>query len=153
MIVAPFILAAIISQGSATSVPVALVPDTPMKVGNIEAVCTGVGLGARENSAWTSYPLKVEVAGRGGQYLGDIRVTVSQQGNSIAVVSCDGPWVLFQLPAGKYRVDAEAEGITASSSASVPLMGQARVVLRYPTLGGSTGAPLMTSLAAPSLSQ
>ena len=98
-------------------------------------------------SVWTpgririgrAYPLKVEFAGRGGQYLGDVHVTLFQHGVAVAAISCSGPWVLFRLSAGKYRIDANIEGRSVSSAAIVPGSGQSRVILRYPDLGGEIG--------------
>jgi hypothetical protein len=113
----------------------ALKPDTSTQVGMTEAVCTGVGLEARQNPAWAAYPLKIEVAGKGGQYLGDIRLTLRKGTATIATVTCDGPWVLFKTQAGAYRVDVETEGQTASSNAYVPDRGQGRIIVRFPLLG------------------
>lgn len=148
MIVMPIVLMTIFSVALAPTT-VVLAPDTPTKIGDIEAVCTGVGLDARQNPAWTSYPLKVETAGRGGQYLGDVHLTISQHDNPLAIVRCDGPWILFRLPAGRYQLDAETEGKTASSQALVPETGQGRVILRFPELGGERGAPVTPPPAAP----
>jgi hypothetical protein len=117
----------------------ALVPDTPTKVGDMVAVCTGVGVDARQNPAWTDYPLKIEVAGRGGQYLGDIRLTLTQNGNMLATLFCGGPWILLRLPPGRYNVAVETEGKTVSSAAFVPITGQGRVILRFPELRGAVG--------------
>jgi len=117
----------------------ALPPDRPVSIGAVEAVCTGASLDARENSAWASYPLRIEVAGRGGQYLGDVRLSLSQNGKSLAEVACDGPWILFRLPVGRYRVEALTEGKTTSSNAYVPASGQGRIILRFPELGGEIG--------------
>jgi hypothetical protein len=118
-----------------------LVPDTPTRAARIEAVCTGVSLDARENPAWTDYPLKIEVAGRGGQYLGDVHLILSQKDRSVATLICGGPWILFRVPTGRYQVEAQTEGKTVSSSAFVPVTGQGRVILRFPELGGES-APL-----------
>ncbi len=116
-----------------------LAPDQPTRIGAALAVCTGVGLDARQNPLWAEYPLKIEVAGRGGQYLGDVRLVLSQNDKMIAAVGCSGPWILFRLPAGRYHVEARTEGRTISSSALVPASGQGRVILRFPDLGGETG--------------
>lgn len=131
----------IASEGLTGPEPVILVPDVATKVGSLEVVCTGIGLDARENPDWSAYPLKVEFAGRGGQYLGDVHVTLSQHGVAVAAISCSGPWVLFRLSAGKYRIDANIEGRSVSSAAIVPVSGQSRVILRYPDLGGEIGTP------------
>lgn len=116
-----------------------LKPDTPTKIGDVVAVCTGAGLDARQNPAWAAYPLKIEVAGKGGQYLGDIRLTLSAKNGAVAMMNCDGPWVLVKVPAGAYRVDVETEGQTAGSNAFVPAEGQGRVIIRFPMLGGEVG--------------
>lgn len=136
---------AIIALSMAASPPVpadqviALKPDLPVKVGAVEAVCTGAGLDARQNPAWEAYPLKIEVAGRGGQYLGDIRLTLRRKADLVAAVTCDGPWVLFKAAPGAYRVEVETEGQTASSNAYVPATGQGRIILRFPMLGAEVG--------------
>lgn len=143
MAVSPFLLAglAFITAELAAAGPetAILAPDTPTRLGGVEAVCTGVGLDARENPAWAAYPLKVEFAGRGGQYLGDVHVTLSMASGTLVSVHCSGPWLLFRLPAGRYRIDADIEGRTVSSAAIVSTSGQSRVILRYPDLGGVTG--------------
>jgi hypothetical protein len=128
-----------------------LKPDMPSQMGDIEAACTGVGSTARQNPAWTAYPLKIEVTGRGGQYLADVHLTLTQKDQSIASVYCDGPWLLFKLPPGRYRVEAEIEGRKEASPALVPATGQGRIILRFPDLGGEVGpssAAAATSAAA-----
>ena len=113
-----------------------LKPDTPTQLEKVEAVCTGVGSTSRQNPAWAAYPLKIEVTGRGGRYLGDVHLTLLQDGQTIAAVSCDGPWLLFKLPPGRYRVEAETGGRTAAATAKVPTNGQRRIILRMPEVGG-----------------
>jgi hypothetical protein len=119
-----------------------LVPDTPTRTANIEVVCTGVGLDARQNPAWTGYPLKIEVAGRGGQYLGDVHLVLSQKDEKLAMLTCGGPWILFRVPTGRYQVEAQMEGRTAFSTAFVPVTGQGRIILRFPELGGAMSPPV-----------
>lgn len=118
---------------------VSLAPDTPTKVGDVDAVCTGIGLEARQNPAWGAYPLKIEIAGRGGQYLGDVSLTLSRDGRGLASVHCDGPWILFRTAPGHYQLEARTEGKVATSAAFVPASGQGRVILRFPDLGGEVG--------------
>jgi hypothetical protein len=128
-----------------------LKPDTPTRMGDIEAVCTGVGSTARQNPAWAAYPLKIEVTGRGGQYLADVHLILTQKDQTMASVHCDGPWLLFRLPPGRYRVEAETEGRKEASSALVPAAGQGRIILRFPELGGEvdpSSAAAATSAAA-----
>jgi hypothetical protein len=108
-----------------------LLPDRPAKLGGIETVCTGIGLEARANPAWSAYSLKVEIAGPGGAYLGQEEVTVRQGGKLLLTAACDGPWLLFQLPAGRYQVEARVEDQSVSSPAFVPASGQGRIILRF----------------------
>lgn len=108
-----------------------LVMDTPTAIGGIETVCTGVSLDARQNPRWNAYSLKVEIAGEGGKYLGSEAVTLRQDGKIVADFDCGGPWVLFQLPPGRYEVEARIGEQTASSAAFVPSEGQGRIILRF----------------------
>ncbi len=112
--------------------------DAPTRIGDLEAVCTGIGLDSRQDPRWLSYPLRVEVAGRGGQYLGDVALTVARDGKEVITVQCDGPWILLRLPAGRYQIRGETEGKAAESTALVPPAGQGRVILRFSDLGGQS---------------
>jgi hypothetical protein len=114
--------------------------DTPTMVEGVETVCTGIGQDARSDPRWNAYPLKVVLAGEGGQYLGAARLNVAAQGESMMDVSCGGPWVLFKLEAGRYAVTATINGNTAKSTAFVPAIGQGRIVLRFPSVGGAVSA-------------
>ncbi len=118
-----------------------LAPDTPSRAGGIEAVCTGIGLDARQNPSWADYPLKIEVAGRGGQYLGDVHLVLSQKDKALATLTCSGPWILFRVPTGHYQIVVQTEGRSVSSAALVPAVGQGRIILRFPELGGAMSPP------------
>jgi hypothetical protein len=107
--------------------------DTPMRMRAIEAVCTGVGEDARSDPRWSRYPLRVEVVGGKGEYVGEAQVMVGKDDEALASVNCGGPWVLFALPPGIYTVTAEHAGTSRSSKANVNPSGQARVVLRFPS--------------------
>ena len=112
--------------------------DTPRTMRTMEAVCTGIGQDAREDPRWSSYPLRIEIAGRAGQYLGESEVTLMKGGEAVASVRCEGPWLLFKLEPGAYSVTAEIEGVSKSAKVTVSGKGQARVVLRFPEQGGTT---------------
>ena len=82
----------------------------PMVINGIETVCTGTTTDVREDPRWRAYSLRLEFAGKDGQYLGDETVNVSGNGHSLSV-HCSGPWVLMKLPSGSYKVSADvAEG-------------------------------------------
>ena len=108
-----------------------LVPDTPTGVSDIEVVCTGTSLDAREDPRWNAYSLKIEFAGSGGHYLGGESVTLRRGDAVLFSGSCNGPWLLFRLPPGRYAVEANLDGQTVNSRAIVSAAGQARLVLRF----------------------
>ena len=112
--------------------------DTPRTMRSMEAVCTGVGQDSREDPRWAAYGLKIELAGRSGQYLGAADVTLTKNGEAVASVRCAGPWVLFKLEPGPYDVTAEIEGVSKTAKVNVSGKGQARVVLRFTEQGGAT---------------
>jgi len=105
--------------------------NTPMSMRAIEAVCTGVSLDERDDPRWASYPLRVEVVNSTGEYLSDEQVTLTKNGEALATVNCAGPWVLFKLAPGSYRVSADIAGISKESNVNVSGTGQARVILRF----------------------
>lgn len=117
--------------------PVALAFDTPTMVDGVETVCTGIGQDARANPRWNSYPLKVVLAGEGGQFLGAADVNVAAEGETRMDVRCGGPWVLFKLEPGRYTITARINGNTAKSIANVSSGGQGRIILRFPAVGGA----------------
>lgn len=102
---------------------VRLAPDTPTLIAGVESVCTGVSLDTRQDPRWSGYSLKVGIAGPGGQYLGDARLVVRQSRKDLLSLTCDGPWILFRLPAGQYEVEAQLGQQTATSAAFVPASG------------------------------
>ncbi len=139
LIVGCLAISGAVTFGAQAQATTALPIDTPMTIGNVETVCTGVGQESEARPLWNAYPLKVVVAGKGGQYLAGEQVTVSERGKDVVRVACDGPWVLFKLAPGNYRVSATLDGENASSVAHAPVYGQDRVVLRFVDLGGATG--------------
>jgi hypothetical protein len=116
--------------------PVRLRLDQPETMRNIEAVCTGIGTESREDPRWAAYPLRIEVAGQGGQLLGDVQLTVMKAGQPLISVRCNGPWLLLRLDPGAYRITGEFETRMAAANANVPARGQGRVTLRFPDAGG-----------------
>lgn len=105
--------------------------DRPMTMRAIEAVCTGISSDARNDPRWASYPLKIEMVGASGEFLGDAQVTLSKGDEAIASINCGAPWVLFKLMPGAYSVSAEIEGVSKSAKVNVAVTGQARVILRF----------------------
>ena len=110
--------------------------DTPQTMRNFEAVCTGIGSEARTDPRWAAYPLRVEVTGRAGIYLGAAQVTLNKDGDALVSVNCSGPWVLFRVPPGAYEVTAETSGLVKNGRVNVGGRSQARLIIRFPEIAG-----------------
>lgn len=109
--------------------------DTPTSAGGIETVCTGVGAEAQQDPRWQAYPVRVEFSNGGAQFLSGAHVVLSGSGgHQIASVDCAGPWVLFKVEPGSYKVTASLVGQpggTRTASFSSPRSGQKLVVLDF----------------------
>jgi hypothetical protein len=123
--------------GAQAQTPGALPLDTPTTVSGVETVCTGVGMSEEDKLRWKTYSLKVVVSGKGGQFLAGEQVTVTQGGHDVVSAICDGPWMLFKLVPGEYRVRATLSGKSVESVARLPNSGQRSVQLQFPDLGDS----------------
>src|SRR5215469_18802564 len=83
--------------------PAEAVQDQPVMIGSVETVCTGVG-SAKDNPAWSAYPVKLVFANPAGEDLAQVHVAVMQGGKPVVETDCDAPWVLMKLPPGSYNV-------------------------------------------------
>jgi len=115
------------------------VQDQPMVIGGIETVCTGVG-SAKDNPAWSAYPVKLVFANPAGEDLAQIHVAVMQGAKPVLETDCDAPWVLMKLPAGSYNVAATMPGSagTRAGKASFSTKGggaQQTVTVMMPASG------------------
>jgi hypothetical protein len=109
--------------------------DAPTKMGEITAVCTGVG-SAKDDPQWSSYPIKLEFSNGGAQFVSGENVKLTNQtGATLAEFDCTGPWVLLGLPKGSYGVTATiAQSNTSPHSVkfTTPATGQKRVEIQFP---------------------
>jgi hypothetical protein len=85
------------------------VQDQPVMIGAVETVCTGVG-SAKDNPAWSAYPVKLVFANPAGENLAQVHVAVMQGAKPVVETECDAPWLLMRLPAGTYNVAATVPG-------------------------------------------
>jgi hypothetical protein len=85
------------------------VQDQPVTIGGVETVCTGVG-SAKDNPAWSAYPVKLVFANPAGENLAEVNLSVTQAGKPMVETQCDAPWVLMKLPPGTYDVAATVPG-------------------------------------------
>jgi hypothetical protein len=110
--------------------------DQPVTIGSVDTVCTGIGDDAQHDPRWLAYPVRVEFSNGGAQYLSGAHVALSTaSGKPLAALDCAGPWVLFKLGPGSYKVTAtltgQQGGGTTSATFSPPAKGQKRVVLGF----------------------
>ncbi len=131
-ILAPFLAALLVMPGAAVAAPLPM--DTPVRMGGVEVVCTGIGEG-KNDPRWHTYPIRVEFADSAAHYLAGAHVSVSDvAGSTLAEFDCSGSWVLLNLARGLYSVNAKlSTGNVAPASAKFqpPATGQMRVVLRF----------------------
>jgi hypothetical protein len=123
-------LFAVPAAASASSLPM----DTPVRMGVVDAVCTGIGEG-KNDPRWHKYPVRVEFADSAAHYLAGAHVSLSDvAGTSLAEFDCSGAWVLLDVPRGLYSVNAKLSSISAAPASAKfqpPQTGQMRVVLRF----------------------
>lgn len=112
--------------------------DPILTQGAVRYACTGVGASSREDPRWTAFPAKLVFAAGDGGYLSEVatRITDARGGVVLEVTDC-GPWLLVELPKGRYSVSATAHDgqgrkFDAAGSLAVGDAGQAQTVLRFP---------------------
>ena len=127
-------LAALVAS-PAMAAPTHVPLDGEITVGGIGVGCTGIGQ-TKLQPKWGAYPVRVEFANARRDYLAGEQVSVSAGGRQVLSITCEGPWVLLKLPAGRtYNVEARlTDQATAPHSTKVtaPKHGQGRFVIEFP---------------------
>jgi hypothetical protein len=97
------------------------------------------GIGEEERRALesdTRYNLKLVAADRAGQYIADVDVTiVDERGQQVVAERMAGPWLLADLPPGRYRVLAVYEGASRSRDVVVGRGGRQEIVMHWDARG------------------
>ena len=83
--------------------------DTPMVSNGVESVCTGVG-SSKDDPKWDAYPAKAVFSNGAQEFVAGEHVMLKRGGQTLVEMDCDGPWVLFKAPAGKYTLSASLPG-------------------------------------------
>ena len=112
------------------------VQDQPVVIGGVETVCTGVG-SAKDNPAWSAYPVKLVFANQAGENLAQVHVAVAQGDKPVVETDCDAPWVLMKLPAGNYNVSASVGASTGKASFATKGGPQQTVTVMVPRSGSA----------------
>jgi hypothetical protein len=87
----------------------------PMMQNGISFIGGGVGVEERQALAqWAkSYSLRIEMALKSGEYLGDLQIKVfDNTGKRVLESLSDGPLMYLQLPSGHYKVEISDPGST-----------------------------------------
>ena len=116
-------------QSTAGGMPI----DQETSVNGIEAACTGVGDQQENRARWSSYTVKLVVAGDRGQYYAGEHVSVTgRDGRPVADMTCNGPWVLMKLEPGAYKATVDLPGHAAKTiSFTAPASGQHEVTVHF----------------------
>lgn len=111
------------------------VQDQPAIQNGVETVCTGVG-SAKDNPAWSGYPVKLTFSNPAGEYESMEHVSITRNGQPVLETDCDAPWLLIKAPAGSYDVHASLPGSGRTASANFSTAGsggQKTVNLAFPS--------------------
>jgi hypothetical protein len=133
----------LILTGSAVDLQAAAWPETKVQTaGEIRYVNGGFGIEEREAMP-RGYPLKLMFATAKGQYLAHADVTIlDASGKKVFQVKADeGPWLLVDLKAGRYTVQAVHNGHQRTASVDVPASGTVPVLLTWKTSEVDMGLP------------
>ena len=90
---------------------------TPQTASGIAYITGGVTIDERQEmmAQRNNYSLLLKVAAKSGKYLGDSVVKITDQdGATVFECTTDGPWLLVDLPVGRYTVSATGLNITQS---------------------------------------
>lgn len=112
---------------STSSLPTA--PPEVQQHGEVSVLNGGVG---EEEVGWfrsqaSQYPLQFVISGRGGEYGVADTLTVKRGEDEVVSVPEAGPWVLMDVPPGRYTVEATFDGRTERRVVQVADKGVKRI--------------------------
>jgi hypothetical protein len=118
-------------------------PTDPIRTQDgVRYACTGVGASSREDPRWKEFAAKLVFAAKSGGYLSQVTTTVVDAGGtSVLEVKDCGPWLLLDLPKGRYAVsatahDGQGRNYEAKAVLNVGGAGQSEAVVRFPDIPG-----------------
>ena len=97
--------------------------------GNVSFVSGGVGQDESKalQSAAHEWPLALRFTGRGGEFLADVHVQITDShGASVLDTTSRGPYMLVRLRPGHYSVHVSHAGVDKTSAVTVGSNGSAR---------------------------
>jgi hypothetical protein len=130
----PLLAAALITAAAADRA--LAITDPVQTVDGIQYACTGVGMDSRDDPRWSEFSTKLVFAAQNGGYLGDVAVTVEDgEGRQVFSAECLAPWMLVDLPSGRYQLRAVArDSYDQQMTLSVDEGRQTTRILRFPRI-------------------
>jgi hypothetical protein len=112
------------------------VPILPAQAQGAETLSAGIGKGDRPSNK--DFPLKLIFAEKGGAYVADVAVTITDSsGNKVVETNSEGPWLFVKVPDGAYKVLAKRpDGKATSAQIDVGGGSQTVVFLTFPQMKG-----------------
>lgn len=98
-------------------------------------IAGGVGESGRAeiNAVQDQYSLKLVFAYTNGEFLAEVGVVITDSaGTTLVATDADGPWLLVDLAAGTYKVEATVNGETKAERVTVPASGLKTVNMQWP---------------------
>ena len=124
-VLATLTVAGLLTAATAAATPTASDLPPVMTQGSVKYMSGGIGTDeeAAIRGEMSKYPLTLEFAERARpspEHLAGINVTIKDQsGRTELDTISDGPYMLVQLPAGKYRITADENGRTQTRNVVV----------------------------------
>lgn len=125
--------------------------------GEIRYLSGGIGSDESEaiKAARDSYPLTLTLAGKADGrdvYLSSVPVTIRDaSGKTVLEVTTSGPYLLADLPAGRYEISARYAGEEKKTSASITAGKPQRLSLLWPKANAQPEASAAASVASPAV--
>lgn len=100
-------------------------PPAPQSYSGIDVVNGGVDLDVADaiKRIQSRYNLRVEISGRGGQYYVADRLKLMQRDTVMAEIADAGPWLLMDVPPGRYTLVGDFGGTEVRRDVVVPAHG------------------------------
>lgn len=109
--------------------------ETVVMVGNVSYVSGGVGEESRErlNAFSSAFNLRLLLASKSGEFIGDVRVTIADaKGRVVLEAVSEGPIFMANLPPGSYEVTASSGEQPYRQKVAVSKGKQASLHFRWP---------------------
>lgn len=131
------IIATLLTLVTALPATTAVALESALQQGKFEGVpylAGGVSLDEREQllSAAADYNLKLIFAQKGGSYLSDANVVVTNRdGRKVLELNGQGPFVFARLPTGSYHVKVASAGTEQMRETRIPAKGQRQLAFYW----------------------